>query len=109
MDVGQDASLGDGGGPEELVQLLVVADSQLDVAGDDAALLVVASGVTGQFEDFSSKVLKDSSQVDRGTSTNALSIVALAQKTVDTANGEGQAGLRGTTKSCVNRRPEWLF
>ena len=35
MDVRQDAAAGDGDGAQELVQLLVVADGELDVARDD--------------------------------------------------------------------------
>ena len=41
LDVGQDAALGDGDAGQQLVQLLVVADGELDVARDDALLLVV--------------------------------------------------------------------
>ena len=40
MDVRQDAAAGDGDGAQELVELLVVADGELDVARDDARLLV---------------------------------------------------------------------
>jgi hypothetical protein len=39
VDVRQDAAAGDGDGAQELVQLLVVADGELDVARDDARLL----------------------------------------------------------------------
>ena len=35
LDVGQNTSLSDGHSTEQLVQLLVVADGQLQVAGDD--------------------------------------------------------------------------
>ena len=38
MDVGQDTAGCDGDAAEQLVELLVVADGQLDVAGDDAGL-----------------------------------------------------------------------
>ena len=41
LDVREDSALGDGDSGEQLVQLLVVPDGQLEVAGDDAALLVV--------------------------------------------------------------------
>jgi hypothetical protein len=58
------------------------------MCGNDTGLLVVTGGVTRQFENFSSKVLKDSGQVHGGTSTNTLSIVALSQDTVDTTNGD---------------------
>jgi hypothetical protein len=39
-------ALGDDDGPEQLVELLVVADGELQVARDDAGLLVVAGGLT---------------------------------------------------------------
>jgi len=67
VDVGEDTALGDGDVAEELVQLLVVPDGELEVAGDDTGLLVVARGVAGQLEDLSSQVLEDSGEVDRGT------------------------------------------
>lgn len=67
MDVGENTTLGDGDVSEELVQLLIVADGELQVTGDDTGLLVVTSGVTSQLEDFGSQVLKDGSEVDGGT------------------------------------------
>lgn len=57
MDVGEDTALGDGDVAEELVQLLVVPDGELKVAGDDTSLLVVASSVASKLEDFSGEVL----------------------------------------------------
>lgn len=93
MDVGEDTTLGDGDLAEQLVQLLIVADGELEVTGDDTGLLVVTSGVTGQLEDFSSQVLEDSGEVDGSTGTDTLSVVALPQETVDTANGEGETSL----------------
>ena len=67
MDVGENTTLGDGDVSEKLVQLLVVADGELQVTGDDTGLLVVTSGVTGQLEDFGSEVLEDGSEVDGST------------------------------------------
>jgi hypothetical protein len=55
LDVRQDSALGDVDPSEQLVELLVVADSQLDVAGRDAQFVVVAGGVAGQFEDLKRK------------------------------------------------------
>ena len=54
MDVGQNTTLGNGDVSKKLVQLLVVADGELEMAGDDTGLLVVAGGVAGQLEDLSS-------------------------------------------------------
>ena len=44
LDVRQDTSLGDGDPGEQLVQLLVVPNGELRVAGDDPSLLVVPGG-----------------------------------------------------------------
>ena len=41
MDVGKHTSLRDDDGAKEAVQLLVVADGELEVTGDDSRLLVV--------------------------------------------------------------------
>jgi hypothetical protein len=65
VNVGENTTLGDGDVSEKLVQLLIVADGELEVARDDTGLLVVTSGVTSQLEDFSRQVLKNSGEVDR--------------------------------------------
>lgn len=72
MDVGENTTLSDGDTGKELAQFLVIADSQLDVAGHNTGLLVVASGVAREFENLSSQVLEDGGEVHGGTSTNAL-------------------------------------
>ena len=53
VDVGQDTTLGDGDMAEELVQLLIVTDSELKMTRDDTGLLVVTSGITGQLKNLS--------------------------------------------------------
>ena len=67
VDVGEDTSRGNGDSAQELAELLVIADGKLDVAGDDAVLLVVAGSVSSKLKDLSSKVLKDGSEVNGGT------------------------------------------
>lgn len=93
VDVGQDTTLGDGDVAQELVQFLIVADGELQVAGDDTRLLVVAGGVASQLEDLSSQVFEHSSQVHGSTGTDTLRVVALAEQTVDTADRECETGL----------------
>ena len=100
MDVGKNTSLGDGGAVKKLVQLLVVADGQLDVAGDDAGLLVVTSGVSGQLENLSGQVLDDGGEVDGGASSDAASVATLLQEAVDASDGELQTGLLGAGLRC---------
>lgn len=67
VNVGEDTTLGNGDVAEKLVQFLVVSDGELEMTGDDTGLLVVASSVTGQLEDFSSEVLKNGGKVNGST------------------------------------------
>ena len=75
VDVGQDTAGRDGDAAQQLAQLLVVAHSQLNVAGDDAGLLVVAGCVACQLQDLSCQVLQHSGQVHRGTSAHPAGIL----------------------------------
>ena len=93
MDVGKYTTLGDGDVTEQLVQLLVVSDGKLKMTGDDTGLLVVARGVASQLENLSRKIFQNSGEVDGSTSTDTLSVVALAEETMDTANGESETRL----------------
>jgi len=98
VNVGEDATLGNGDVAQQLVQLLIVPDGELEMTGNDTRLLVVTSSIASQLKNFSGEVLEDGSQVDGSTGTDTLSIVALSQKTVDTANGERETGLGRTAK-----------
>jgi hypothetical protein len=95
LDVGEDSTLGDGDSSEQFVQLLVVTDGQLKVTGDDPGLLVVTGSISSQLEDLSCQVLHDGGHVDWGTSSHTLSIVSLAEQTVDTSNGELKSSTAG--------------
>jgi hypothetical protein len=99
VDVGEDTALGDGDVTEQLVQLLVVPDGKLEMTGDDTGLLVVTGGVASQLENLSCQVLENGSEVDGSTGTDTLSVVALAEQTVDTTDRECQTSLgRPTVK-----------
>ena len=105
LDVGEDAALGDGDALEELVQLLVVADGQLEVAGVDAGLLVVPGGVPRQLQHLRRQVLHDGRQVDGGAGPHALGVVPLAQVAVDASHGELQARAAGPALGLPLRLP----
>ena len=94
-DVGEDTSFSDGGVVEELVEFLVVSDGEEDVSGDDSGLLVVLSGVSGQFEDLSSEIFEDGCQVDGGTSSDSFGVVGVSEETADSADGELETGSGG--------------
>ncbi len=63
---------------------------QLQVTGDDTGLLVAPSGISRQLQDLSGEILEHSRKINRSTGTDALSIVAFAEKPVNTADGELQ-------------------
>ena len=67
MNVWQDTTLCDCDVPEELVQLFIVADSELEMTRDDTGLLVVTGSIASQLKNFSCQVLKNSGEVDGGT------------------------------------------
>ena len=92
LDVGQDTTLGDGHAGQKLVQLLVVADGQLKVTGDDPGLLVVTGSVSSQLENFSAEVFQDGSEVHGCTSSYSLGVVSVSEKTVNTTDGELKPG-----------------
>lgn len=96
MNVGKDTALGNSDMTKKLVQLLIVADGELKVAGDNTGLLIVASGVASQLKDFGSEVLENSGEIDGSTGTNTLGIVALTEETVDTTDRESETSLGRT-------------
>ncbi|XP_028430893.1 uncharacterized protein LOC114553754 [Perca flavescens] len=101
LDVGQHAALSDGHSAQQLVELLVVADSQLQVAGDDPGLLVVAGSVSSQLQDLSGQVLQHSRQVDGGAGSHTLSVVPFAEQPVYTADWELEPGTGGAAREPV--------
>lgn len=66
MDVWQNTTLCDCDVSEKLVQFLVIADGELEMAGDDTGFLVITGGISGQLEDFRSEIFKNSCEIDGG-------------------------------------------
>ena len=96
LDVWQDTSSSDGDATQELVQLLVISDSELQVTGDDPRLLVVTGSIASQLQDLSAQILENSSQVNWGTSSNSVSIVASLQVSVHSTNWELKSSPEGS-------------
>ena len=90
-DVGEDTSFGNGGVVQELVEFFVVSDGEKDVSGDDSGLLVVLSGVTGEFQNFSSQVFEDGGEIDGGSSTDSFSVVGMSKESSDSSDWELKA------------------
>ena len=93
MDVGEHAARGNGDTAEELVELLVVADREHQVAWRDALLLVVTARVARELEHLSRHVLDDGGEVDRATGAVALGEAHVAQVLADARHREGEASL----------------
>ena len=76
------------------------------MARHDTRLFVVTSGVPCELENLSGEVLQHSSQIHGCASTNALSIVAFLQETMDPADrkldypreGDASDGIEGRGK-----------
>ena len=88
LDVGKNTSLCDGDTGKKFVQLLVVTDSQLKVTGNNSCLLVVTGSIARQLKNLSAQVFEHSSQVHWSTGADSLSVIAFAEKTVDSTNWE---------------------
>ena len=93
MDVRENTAGRDRDRAQELVELLVVADGELDVARHDARLLVVARGVARELEDLGAEVLEDGAHVDTGTDADARGVLALAEVAVEARHRELEASL----------------
>jgi len=93
VDGRENTTTADGNVTKKLVELLIVTNGQLDVAGDDTLTLVITSSVTSELDDLGSQVLKNSSKVDRSTSTDTIGVVTLTKSVVDTTNGELKTSL----------------
>ncbi|MGH0159262.1 UNVERIFIED_CONTAM: hypothetical protein FKN15_006248 [Acipenser sinensis] len=101
LDVGQHSALSDGDASQQLVELLVVADGELQVTGDDSGFLVVSGGVASQFQDFGGQVLEYRGQIDRGSSAHTLGVIPFSQQPVHTPDRELQPG-SGGARFCLS-------
>ena len=101
MDVWQHTSLSNGNVAQELVEFLVVSDGKLQVTGDNTGLFVVSGCVSSQFQDFSTEIFQDGSEVDWGSSTDTLGIVSLSQQTMDTTDWELQSSSARSRFRCI--------
>ena len=86
VNVWKHTRLNDGSANHELVEFLIVSDGQLDVSGHNSGLFVVLSSISSQFKNFSAQIFQYSGQIDRCTSTDAFTVIAISQQTVNTTN-----------------------
>lgn len=60
------------------------------MARNNAGLLLVTSGVTGQLEDFGSQILQNSGHIDCSTDTDTVRILSFLQVAASSGNRELQ-------------------
>ena len=92
MDVGQHTTSGNGHTAKQLVELLVIADGELQVAWDDPLALVITSSVSGKLKNFSAQVLEHGGHVHGSTSAETGGKALLAHVATDTADRELKSG-----------------
>merc|ERR1719186_1459178 len=88
LNVGQHSALGDGNTSKQLVKLFVVPAGQLEMTGNNPALLIVSGSIPSQLQYLGSEVFHHSSHVDWSSSTNPFGVVALPEQPVDPAHRE---------------------
>ena len=97
LNVGQDAAVGDGGGGDELVELLVVAHGKHEVPRRDRLLLVLVARVARELQDLLRDVLEHGRHVDAAALTGHHGVAALLQPAAHAASWEDEvaAGRHG--------------
>ena len=93
VDIGEHASVGDSRLSDELVQLVVILDSQLQVARCDSFLLLLLGCVARKLADLTSEILKDGCSEDSSADTNLLTVATTLVHRVDSSYGEDDACL----------------
>lgn len=96
VDVGENTTVGNSGVGHQLVEFVIVSDSQENVAGVDSVLLVILGGISSKLEHFGCEVLKNGGKVNWGTSTDSLGVPALFQISGDSSDGELKSSLVGS-------------
>ena len=101
MNVRQDTTLSDRHIGQQLAELFIIADSKLKMTRNDSSLLIVSCSISCQLQNFSTQIFKNSSKINRSSTSNTACITALAQITRDTANRE--------LKTCFRRARNSFF
>merc|ERR1719215_323533 len=87
VDRGNHASTTDSDVAHVLIQLLIAANGELDVARDDSVLFLVLSRVAGQLQDFSNDVLNHRGKVDRTPDCQPLRVASPPQLLGEAVHG----------------------
>lgn len=92
MDVRNDTTTGNGG-VDKGVELLISADSELEMARGDTLDLEILRSVTSELKNLGGEVLEDGSAVDSSSGSNTtVGLDTLLQESVDTTDRELESG-----------------
>ena len=90
LDAGEDSTHRNGGHGHYLVELIIVADSQLKMTGRNCLLLVLGSSVASQLEDLTSEVLEHSGSENACAQAYLVCVATLLKEAVSASNWEDQ-------------------
>ena len=93
FDVWSDTTLGELSRGEDLVELIVVADSKLDVSWSDLFLLVFVGALSCEIEDLHGEVLEDGGEEDSSSDTDLSGVSALLEFSLASADWELETSL----------------
>lgn len=88
MNIGQNPTISNGSRSQQLAQFIIVPHSKLYMPRNNPVLLVIPRSISSKFQQLSSKILKNSREINRWTGTNSLSITTLLQKPSNSTYGE---------------------
>ena len=101
MNIRKDTSWRNGDTAQQFVQFFIILNGQRQVTRHDAALLIVAGRISGQFQNFGAQVFQHGGQVDGRSGSHAGGVLALSQVAANAADRELEARLAGGGGGCL--------
>mgnify|MGYP000877755456 CR=1 FL=1 len=96
MDVGKDTTRRNGGGGDQLVELLIVTHREHDMPGVDRLFLLLGTRVACELENLTRDVLEHGSQIDAAADTDGLGVATTLQVAVRATDGEDDVAALGS-------------
>jgi len=96
VDVRENTTVSNSCVGHELVEFLIVSDGEENVSGDDSGLLVILGSISGEFENFSSKIFEDCSEVNWSSSSDSLGVSSDLEESGDSSDWELKTCLSGS-------------
>ena len=90
---GSDATVGNHGRAHQLVELLVIADGELQVSGRDGLLLVLIGALSRQIKDLHREVLQGCGHEDTTSDADLLGVASFPEHSAAATNWEDETSL----------------